>query len=85
MVHVLTLPFLCPCEWGFPGGAGRKESACKCRSPKKRTLKPWVKKMPWRRKRQPTPVSLPGESHGQKSLVGHSPWGLKESDTTGAI
>ena len=36
----------------------------------------------WRRKWQPTPVSLPGESHGQRSLVGYSPWGCKESDTT---
>ena len=36
----------------------------------------------WRRKWQPTPVSLPGESHGRKSLVGHGPWGLRESDTT---
>ena len=37
---------------------------------------------PWRRKWQPTPVSLPGKSHGQRSLVGCSPWGLKESYTT---
>ena len=37
---------------------------------------------PWRRKWQPTPVFLPGESHGQKSLAGYSPWGCKESDTT---
>ena len=36
----------------------------------------------WRRKWQPTPVFLPGESHRQKSLVGYSPWGHKESDTT---
>ena len=36
----------------------------------------------WRRKWQPTPVSLPGESHGQRSLAGYSPWGCKESDTT---
>ena len=43
---------------------------------------PWVRKTPWRRKWQPTPVLLPGKSHGQKSLVGYSPWGLKESDTT---
>ena len=38
--------------------------------------------MHWRRKRQPTPVFLPGESHGQRSLVGCSPWGRKKSDTT---
>ena len=38
--------------------------------------------MPWRRAWQPTPVFLPGESHGQRSLVGYSPWSLKESDMT---
>ena len=38
--------------------------------------------IPWRRKWQSTPVLLPGESHGQRSLVGYSPWGCKESDTT---
>ena len=43
---------------------------------------PWVGKIPWRRAWQPTPVLLPGESHGQRILVGHSPWGHKESDTT---
>ena len=37
---------------------------------------------PWRRVWQPTPVFLPGESHGQRSLVGCSPCGLEESDTT---
>ena len=36
----------------------------------------------WRRKWQPTLVFLPGESHGQRRLVGHSPWGCNESDTT---
>ena len=43
---------------------------------------PWVKKMPWRRKWQPTPVFLPGESHRRRSLVGYSLRGHKESDTT---
>ena len=37
---------------------------------------------PWRREWQPTPVFLPGEFHGRRSLVGYSPWGHKESDTT---
>ena len=41
-----------------------------------------VLKIPWRSKWQPTPVLLPGKSHGQRSLVGYSPWGRKESDTT---
>ena len=42
----------------------------------------WVGKIPWERKWQPTPVFLPGEPHGQRSLVGYSPWGPKESDRT---
>ena len=43
---------------------------------------PWVRKIPWRRKWQPPPVFLPGKIYGQKSLVGYSPWGHKESDKT---
>ena len=42
---------------------------------------PWVRKIPWRRKWQPTPIFLPGEFLGQRSLTGYSPWGPKESDT----
>ena len=46
----------------------------------------WVQSLgqedPWRRERQPTPESLPGKSFGQRNLVGYSPWGHKESDTT---
>ena len=41
---------------------------------------PWAVKIPWRRAWQPTPVFLPGESHGQRSLVGYSPRGCKELD-----
>ena len=43
---------------------------------------PWIRKIPWWRAWQPTPVFLPGESHGQKSLVGYGPQGCKESDVT---
>ena len=43
---------------------------------------PWIRKIPWRRAWQPTPVFLPGESHGQRDLEGCSPWGAKESDMT---
>ena len=42
----------------------------------------WVGKIPWRRKWLPTPVVLPGKSHGQRSLAGHSPWGHQESDVS---
>ena len=45
---------------------------------------PWVRSIPWRRAWQSTSESLPGESHGQRSLVGYSPQGLKESDKTEA-
>ena len=41
-----------------------------------------VRKIPWSREWRPTPVFLPGESYGQRSLVGYSPWGCKESDMT---
>ena len=43
---------------------------------------PWVRNIPWKRKWQPTPVFLPGKSHGWRSLAGYSPWGLKELDMT---
>jgi len=43
---------------------------------------PWVRKIPWRREWQPTPVFLPREFHGQRSLVGYSLRGPKESETT---
>ena len=42
----------------------------------------WVRKVPWRRKWQPTPVFLPGKSHGQRSLGGYGPWDHKEKNTT---
>ena len=45
-------------------------------------MNPWVEKISWSRKWQPTPVFLAGKSHGHRSLVGSSPWGHKESDTT---
>ena len=71
-----------PRQLGFPGGTSGKEPACQRRRRKRRGFHSWVGKMPWRRARQPTPVSLPGESHGERSLAGYSPWGHKESHTT---
>ena len=64
---------------GFPGGSEVKASACNVGD---HGLIPGLERFPWRRKWQPTPVFLPGESHGWRSLVGYSPQGLKESDTT---
>ena len=50
---------------GFPGGTSGRELAYQCRRHKRCTFDPWVGKIPWRRLWQPTPVFLPGESHGQ--------------------
>ena len=55
---------------GFPSGANGKESACQCRRHKGHRFDPWVGKIPWRRAWQFTPVFLPGEALGQKTLVG---------------
>ena len=63
---------------GFPGSSMVK-NRLQCGRP---GFDPWVRKIPWRRKWQPTPVFLPGKSHGQKSLAGYGPWGHKESDMT---
>ena len=64
---------------GLPRWVSGKESACHCR---RHEFDPWLRKIPWRREWQPTPVTLPGKSHGQRSLAGYSPWGHKELDTT---
>ena len=64
---------------GFPGGPSDKEPTCQCR---RCSFDPWVGMIPWRREWQSTPVSMPGESHGQRSLVDNSPWGRKEWTTT---
>ena len=65
-------------SWGFSGGLMVIESTGQCR---RHRFDPWVRRIPWRRKWQPTPVFLPGKSHGQRSLVSYNPWGHKESDT----
>ena len=62
---------------GFPGVSGGKESSCQSRRHRFNT---WVGKIPWRREWLPTLVFLPGEFHGQRSLVGYSPWSCKELD-----
>ena len=59
----------------LPGGSDGKESA------RNVGFNPCVGTIPWKRAWQPTAVFLPGESQGQRSLVGHSPLGGKESDT----
>ena len=67
---------------GFPGHASGKESVGQCRRHKRHGFDPWVRKIPWYRKWQPTLVFPPGKFHGQRSLAGYGPWDHKVSDTT---
>ena len=67
------------CMYSFPNGSEGKASAFNAGRP---GFNPWVRKILWRRKWQPTPVLLPGKSHEQRSMVGYSPLGRKEVDTT---
>ena len=71
---------------GFLDGARGKEPACQCQRLNRCGFNPWVGKIPGRRAWQPTPVFLPGESHGQRSLDRGAwhvcPWGHTESVTT---
>ena len=76
---VLSTCVYCCCYFEYLDG---KVVCLQCRRP---GFTPWVGKISWRRKWQPTPVFLPGKSHGWRSLVGYSPWDLKESDTTGRL
>ena len=61
------------------GGSDDNSICLQCRRP---GFDPWVRKIPWRRKWQPTPVLLPGKFNEWRSLVGYSPWGRKELDMT---
>jgi len=60
---------------GAPWWLSAKESTCQCRRCRRLWFDPWVRKIPWKRECQPIPVFLPGKSHGQRTLVGYSPWG----------
>ena len=77
--HILHLPMQ---GWGFPHGSVGKESTGNAGDAGRRGFNSQVRKIPWRRAWQPTPVFSPGESHGQSSLLGYSPWGHKESNAT---
>ena len=61
------------------GGTSAREPGCQCKKPRRHD--PWIRKIPWRRAWQPSPVFLPGGSHGQRNVAGSSPWGHTESDT----
>ena len=59
-----------------------KESTCQCKRHKRRQFNPWIGKIPWHCKWQPTPVSLPGNFCGQRSLEDYISWGCEESDVS---
>ena len=67
---------------GHPRWCSGKVPSYECRRRKRLGFGPWDGMIPWRRSWQPTPVFLPGESHGQSNLVGYSSWDHKESDIT---
>ena len=69
-------------DWGFLGGSAIK-NLLQLRSRRRCWFSPWFGKIPWKRKWLPTPIFLPREFHGQRSLASYSPWGCKELDTTG--
>ena len=66
------------CSLQMPGGGSGKEPAFRCRKCKRYGFSPWVGKIPRRREWLPTPLFLPEEFQGEKSLVGYSTWGRKE-------
>ena len=68
--------------YGLPTWCSGKEPTSQYRRHERHGFDPWVRKIPWSRIWQPTPVFLPGESHGLRSLTGYNLWGHKESDTT---
>ena len=72
-----SYPFL-----GLPTWLSGKESTSQCRRHRTFGFALWTGKIPWRRRRQLTPVFLPGKLHGQRSLVDYSSWGHEKSDTT---
>ena len=59
--------------YGLPRWLSGKEPVCNAGAPEDMGSVPGFRKMPWRKAWQPTPVFLPGESHGQRSLMGYSP------------
>ena len=67
---------------GFPGGTCGKEPTCQSKRHERHGSDSWVGKIPWRRAWQPIPVFLPGDSRGQRGLVGYSPRGRKKLNTT---
>ena len=75
MLRVLMRASCVTPVWGFPDGSGVKNLP----AIRRLDFDPWVGKVPWRREWQPTPVFLPGEFHGQRSLAGHIVHGVAQS------
>ena len=87
--RLLTQGPVCPCHTSLADSVVR-EARMDLRGSKGppwwlRWFDPWVRKISWRKEWLPPPVFLPGEFHGQRSLVGYRPWGRKESDTTNSL
>ena len=78
----MKIKYMYPYIGGFPGGARGKESTYKYRSRKRHSFHPWVRKIPSRKKWQPTPVFLPWKFHGQRRLVGYRVRHGLQSDLT---
>ena len=77
LIFLLMAKNFCTCIgkalYYWPRWASDKEPACQCRRHKRHGFEPWVRKISWRRKWQPTPVFLPGDFQGQRHLLGYSP------------
>ena len=70
--------YVCICiHMGIPRWFSSRESDCQCRRHRKCGFDLWVSKIPWRRKWQPTPIFLPGESQGQRIPAGYGPWNCR--------
>ena len=78
MLNIILIFVYYSGNYQLPWGLSGKESTCQCRRIK---LDPWLRKTPWRKKRKPNPIFLPGKSHGQWTLGDQSPWSHKGSDT----
>ena len=85
-VIIIIIPYICIALVvllsGFSRGSVVKDLPAMQEQCRRHGFNPWVRKIPWRRAWQPTPVFLPGESCGQWNLVSYSPWGHKELDMT---
>ena len=73
---LLKLSYACRSLGGLSWWLSGNEPSCQCR---RHRFSSWVRKIPWRRKWQPTPLFLPGKLHGQRSLASYSPWGSQKS------